>query len=337
MARGNQTGLLAAVVVLAVVVFLVWSFWPGQREGGGGPTTQPSGQGPGPAAKGGEVAAAGAPEIPVGLTRPKMSAQQAGEAYKAGLSLVGEGKLVEGRGKLAGALLSGKLPGNLEPKAREALTDLADKTFFSRRLFRDDPYTFAYKLQPGEVLTKVERKLKLRVPWQLILRINRIRDARKIEPADRLKMIRGPFHAVVTKSEYAMDVYLQDAFVRRFKVGIGAAETPTPEGFFRATLGGKLTNATYTPPASTGKPQIRIFPGQRDYPLDKGGHWISLCGIPEKGNDITDDEGYGIHGTNDPDSIGRPVSMGCIRLSDKDIKLLFGMLYEKWSTVEVRP
>jgi lipoprotein-anchoring transpeptidase ErfK/SrfK len=42
---------------------------------------------------------------------------------------------------------------------------------------------------------------------------------------------------------------------------------------------------------------------------------------------------YGIHSTNDPASIGKEGSLGCIRLNDVDIELVFSLLYEKWSTV----
>ena len=37
-------------------------------------------------------------------------------------------------------------------------------------------------------------------------------------------------------------------------------------------------------------------------------------------------EGYGIHGTNQPDSIGRGASRGCMRMLATDIKRLYGML-----------
>jgi lipoprotein-anchoring transpeptidase ErfK/SrfK len=46
---------------------------------------------------------------------------------------------------------------------------------------------------------------------------------------------------------------------------------------------------------------------------------------------------YGIHSTNDQTSIGGAQSLGCIRLADGDIDLVYSLLYEHWSTVEVRP
>ena len=36
-------------------------------------------------------------------------------------------------------------------------------------------------------------------------------------------------------------------------------------------------------------------------------------------------DGYGIHGTDEPDKLGRSVSHGCVRLGDDDIAKLYAM------------
>lgn len=38
------------------------------------------------------------------------------------------------------------------------------------------------------------------------------------------------------------------------------------------------------------------------------------------------DSNYAIHGTNEPDSIGKDESLGCIRMSRKDVEELFAMV-----------
>jgi lipoprotein-anchoring transpeptidase ErfK/SrfK len=38
--------------------------------------------------------------------------------------------------------------------------------------------------------------------------------------------------------------------------------------------------------------------------------------------------GYGIHGTTDPASIGKPVTQGCVRLANADVEELFILLPE---------
>jgi lipoprotein-anchoring transpeptidase ErfK/SrfK len=47
--------------------------------------------------------------------------------------------------------------------------------------------------------------------------------------------------------------------------------------------------------------------------------------------------GFGIHGTNEPDSIGRNMSMGCIRLGDADIAMVYSMLEPGQSEIRVVP
>ena len=47
-------------------------------------------------------------------------------------------------------------------------------------------------------------------------------------------------------------------------------------------------------------------------------------------------QSYGIHGTIDPDSIGKQASMGCIRMKNEDISQVFELLIEGKSTVLVK-
>jgi len=65
----------------------------------------------------------------------------------------------------------------------------------------------------------------------------------------------------------------------------------------------RLENPTYY------KPGVVIAPG-KDNPL--GPRWIGL-----------DVKGFGMHGTNRPESIGKRASHGCIRMRNRDIEDLF--------------
>ena len=56
-------------------------------------------------------------------------------------------------------------------------------------------------------------------------------------------------------------------------------------------------------------------------------------GIRQRWIDLGDS--YGIHGTIDPDSIGKAASRGCIRLRDKDIVEVYDFLV-KGSEVVIR-
>ncbi|MFC5471782.1 L,D-transpeptidase [Cohnella suwonensis] len=99
------------------------------------------------------------------------------------------------------------------------------------------------------------------------------------------------------------DLYLLDGdvVVRSFPVGIGKMLTQTPTGEY--TIVNKQ--------ASPGGPF--------------GAYWMGLS-KPH----------YGIHGTNDPGSIGFEVSHGCIRMYNEDV-LLLNSLVPIGTRVTIRP
>ena len=330
--------LIAVIVILGGAAVATWYVWSRYAKSAGGDVDSVASAS---SSAGDEIEPAygsveGEAKSPT-QTKPAGGNPVAAKAYASGVELMKAGKLIEARNQLTKALKSGELDEGLTKEARAALTELANKTILSATVYDGDPYTFSYTFKPKEILERIERRDGLHVPPEIILKINGIADATKIQAGQSLKMIRGPFHAVVHKSQFAMDVYLQETFVRRFRIGIGAPQTPTPEGFFCVRRGGKLRGAPYTPPPSSGLPQRAILPGEDGYPLDKHGHWIGLTGIAEKGTNYTAQDGYGIHGTNDPASVGKAASHGCIRLIDADIEMVFAMLYDKYSTVEIRP
>ncbi|MCG7311954.1 L,D-transpeptidase [Priestia flexa] len=89
------------------------------------------------------------------------------------------------------------------------------------------------------------------------------------------------------------------------KVGSGRTKDLTPEGEFTITV--KATNPYYR--------KDKIEGGDPTNPL--GLRWI--------GFDAKDTDGriYGIHGTNQPNSIGKYVSNGCIRLRNERVVELY--------------
>jgi lipoprotein-anchoring transpeptidase ErfK/SrfK len=47
--------------------------------------------------------------------------------------------------------------------------------------------------------------------------------------------------------------------------------------------------------------------------------------------------GFGLHGTIDPTSIGQSKSMGCVRMGNEDIAVIYELLVEQISQVRVVP
>ena len=92
--------------------------------------------------------------------------------------------------------------------------------------------------------------------------------------------------------------------VRIYRVAVGKSSTPSPAGAFQIV--NRLTNPTYY-----HKGQV-IAAGANN-PV--GSRWIGLTA-----------KGYGIHGTNQPNSIGKAASTGCIRMSKRDLEELFELV-----------
>ncbi len=264
-----------------------------------------------------------------------MSETEARRAYRRGLELLAEDDPIAARRELSRAILSGELPQNEEADAVEKAAELAERTILSREVFPDDPYAEVYTVQSGERLAVIANNLDLRVPWEAILRVNNMSDARSLRAGQDIKVVKGPFHAIVTQRTFTCDVYLQrgdhePVFVKRMPVGLGEGGA-TPNGLWKVSS--KLPFATWYPPPNA--PQSGpIRPGEPEYPLGEKGLWIGIEGIE---GDAVGRYGYGIHGTDEPESIGQAESLGCIRLGDDDIELLFELLREDVSTVEIRP
>jgi lipoprotein-anchoring transpeptidase ErfK/SrfK len=106
---------------------------------------------------------------------------------------------------------------------------------------------------------------------------------------------------VVSIPDRKLALIENDAVVRVYDVAVGAPESPSPVGAF--TIVSRVTNPTYYRPGKV------IAPGATN-PI--GTRWIGLS-----------EKGFGIHGTDDPTSIGHARSHGCIRLRNADVEKLF--------------
>lgn len=116
-----------------------------------------------------------------------------------------------------------------------------------------------------------------------------------------LTTITAPRRLVVSIPDRKLAVIENEAVVTVFSIAVGAPATPTPVGTF--TIVNRITNPTYYKPGKV------VGPGPTN-PL--GTRWIGLS-----------EKGYGIHGTDNPRSIGYAKSHGCIRLRNADVERLF--------------
>ncbi len=247
-----------------------------------------------------------------------------------GLALLDRGQIVEARQQLSESLHSGALTESEIAQARGVLTDLSDRLVFSPFITAGDPYSIEYIIRNGDTLSGIVQKMGLQVDWRFIQRVNQIGQASSIRPGQNLKLITGPFHAVVDKKAFRIDLFLGDGdaqvFVRSYRVGLGEFNS-TPTGLFKVRRNSKLLNPMWVNPRTA-----EVF--SSDNPLNPiGERWIGLQGMDERTKDLS---GLGIHGTIEPASIGTNASMGCVRMLTGDVEEVYEMLLEGVSTVEIR-
>lgn len=212
---------------------------------------------------------------------------------------------------------------------------------FSSRVFPGDPMADSYTIVSGDRLSKIPAREGFRVDYRLLQRLNGIKDPNTIRVGQKLKALYGPFHAVVDKSDFRMDIYADQKdtagnriFVTSLRVGLGEMGS-TPVGTWKVRTNSKLINPKWVNPR-TGEVFAPNDPTKpvTDWKNPIGCRWIGLIGTDEQTKLL---DGYGIHGTIDPGSIGHNMSMGCVRLQNEDIDLVFDMLVEDLSTVRIEP
>ncbi len=198
-----------------------------------------------------------------------------------------------------------------EPQFRPVIRERIEKT--ARAIYADKQPHFMepYVMQPGDTLSEVAEQYN--VPWRYLERMNRV-SADRVRAGAKLKVIRGPFGAVVDLSDFEITVHSHGYYVASYKIGIGQKGQSTPIGEFK--IAEKLENPTYYP---QGEPVVSA--DDPNNPL--GEYWLSIG------------DGYGIHGTINPASIGKAASKGCIRMLNDDIEQVYDML-SVGSTVLIR-
>ena len=253
------------------------------------------------------------------------------KALAEGKAKLDAGDLLGGRTILNEALVGGKFTNEDTQSAKDLIAQANEVLIFSPRRFPEDPFQSAYNIQPGD--RPVRFAYKFDTTWEFISRINGIKDPRRLRQGQTLKIIKGPFHAVVSKSAFMVDLYLGSPgekgslYVRSFPCGLGRAGS-TPTGTWMLQPAGKLKNPKWW---GTGDEPAK----EADDPTNPiGEYWMGLVGTD---GDAIGKEGFGIHGTIDPDSIGKEMSHGCIRLVNDNVERLYEVLIDGKSTVIVKP
>ena len=197
-------------------------------------------------------------------------------------------------------------PARTEPSAAAAvpLTTPGVERYFSAAVGLGDA---AYAVQPGDTLTKIAKKNGTTVE---LLRVSNGIQGDMIRAGQRLKVPKASFSVLVDKSQNTLTLKDGEEVVKVYRCSTGR-EGITPAGAFRIV-------SRMVDPVWKGV----VNPGDPKNPL--GTRWLGFD-LPQ----------YGIHGTNDPASIGKPVTAGCVRLANSDVEELYTLLPEGTSVTVV--
>ena len=213
-----------------------------------------------------------------------------------------EGKLAEAHLALSKLYANPDLPPDQTKQINDLLDRLAGTVIYSRQHLLEPPYV----TRQGDTLANVAQRYS--VPWQLLARINGLMppgatndaEGTKDQPLPlgmELKVVRGPFDAVVDLDRHELTLMLNERYAGRFRIGVGRDQP--------------LLDGNYTVQDKTLNPAYR---GANDPNSPPSGAWIGL------GDRI------GIHGVSDPQGIGRDDNRGAICVDDRDLQDLYGIL-----------
>lgn len=267
--------------------------------------------------------------------------------YQVGERNKGEKKLLEARSAFNRVLVDARLGEDARASLRQTVAAINAELIFSPTVYPGDPMQETYSVAKGDNLIRISRKLNTVTEAHFIERVNGLANANTLRIGQKLKIVRGPFHAVVSKSGFRLDLYAGTlptsgtlgssglgggaepgwTYIRSFQVGLGE-KNGTPLGTFVVKENSKLINPHWVNPR-TGQKYDKDDPKN---PI--GEHWIGLVGFDEASKKF---DGYGIHGTIDPDSIGKEMSMGCVRLGAEDVEMVYELLMPKVSVVKIVP
>lgn len=238
--------------------------------------------------------------VPVAAVAPEKTATD-GPA----LALLAEGKALRAAGRLNDA--REKLYEALAAATSEAARNAVEAVLGDLNLeLVTSPHPMAekvdYIIRPGDKLAVIARRHGTTV--ELLRKSNNIRGD-LIRPNDRLRVLQGTFSIHISKSRNDLELRLNDRFFKRYRVGTGKYDR-TPTGQFKIV--DRIVEPPWWRPDGTPLPY-----GHPENVL--GTRWLAL-----------DIKGYGIHGTWEPDTIGRAESAGCIRLLNSDVEELFDLV-----------
>jgi LysM repeat protein len=211
------------------------------------------------------------------------------------------GQVSQAHLELSAVYASGRLAPEESRLLAELLDQLAGTVVYSREHLLEPPY----RVQAGDTLDRIAATYN--VTPELLIKINGLRSAGDLVPGKDLKVVRGPFEAVVELGRYEMTLFLGGRYAGRFRIGVGRDRAKL-EGAF--VVQDKKTRPIYYGPDGAVVPA-----DDPSNPL--GGRLLNLGTVTEP---------WGIHGTDSVKNLGSNEGRGVICLSARDIDDVYDIL-----------
>ncbi len=171
------------------------------------------------------------------------------------------------------------------------------------------PEKMDYIVKSGDILDVLARKNGTTV--DLIQKCNSLQ-GKMIHPGDRLRIFNAKLTIIVSKSRNDLLLKANNRFFKRYPVGTGKFGN-TPVGTF--VIADKIVEPPWW------RPDGKMIPfGDKENVL--GTRWLSLSAT----GTTPKVRGYGIHGTWEPESIGKQSSAGCVRMHNASVEELFAVV-----------
>jgi len=168
-----------------------------------------------------------------------------------------------------------------------------------------------YIVKKGDVLANIAKKFN--TTTDVIQKNNRMEgNDINIVPGQTLCVYKGYWKVLVKKSKCRLYLYDGDKLFKVYQVGVGR-QNRTPTGTFIINMKEKEPDWYYK-----GK---KYEYGTKENVL--GTRWMAIRPTGETNGAL---QGYGIHGTWEPESVGKPSSNGCVRMKNEEVNELFSIV-----------
>ncbi|MEK7309723.1 MAG: L,D-transpeptidase family protein [Planctomycetota bacterium] len=210
--------------------------------------------------------------------------------------------------------LQTNLPKEKSTEIKGRLIELNKKLVFSSF---PTPDSTIYTVKAGDNITNISQKYNVEtgmgdIALGHIRRINGLK-TRNIFSNDILKILTGQIWVHISKTNLTMTLYINDDFIKEYRISVGdpTRNCDTPVGTY--TIGTKTIHPTWYKKTDDGRKEEVPYGDTRNV---LGTRWMAFRETPS----------LGIHGTTMPETIGKKISNGSVRMYNADVEEVYDLI-----------